>query len=170
MEGVVSREPCLTFADDLWQTLVSELHRRTAGIHESGAFLLGALDGARRCVREIVYYEDLDRQVYDTGIVVLHGDAFARLWDVCAARSLAVVGDVHVHGLGAGQSRADRENPMIARPGHLALILPRFARPPIRRWSIGIYEYLGDHQWQAHGGCSAARVLDIASGARHDND
>lgn len=166
----MSLEPCLNFAADLWRTLVGELHRRTASVHESGAFLLGTHDGTLRRVREIVYYDDLDRRAYDTGVVVLHGDAFARLWDVCAARSLPVVGDVHVHALGAGQSRADRENPMIARPGHLALILPRFARPPIRPWTIGIYEYLGDHQWQSHGGCSAARVLDIASDARHDND
>jgi hypothetical protein len=88
---------------------------------------------------------------------------------VCAARSLAVVGDVHVHALGASQSRADREHPMIAQSGHLAMILPRFARPPIRRWSIGIYEYLGNHQWRSHGGCGAARVLNIASDARQDN-
>jgi hypothetical protein len=169
MEGVVSREPCLTFADNLWRMLVGELHRRTAGVHESGAFLLGVLDGTQRHVREIVYYDDLDRRAYDTGVVMLHGDAFARLWDVCATRALAVVGDVHVHALGAGQSRADRENPMIARSGHLAMILPRFARPPIRRWSIGIYEYLGNHQWQAHGGYGAARILNIVADERHDN-
>jgi hypothetical protein len=74
---------------------------------------------------------------------------------------LAVVADAHVHGRSAGQSTSDRDNPMIARPGHLALILPLMARPPVRRWAIGIYEYLGDHQWRALGGCRVSRVLKI---------
>ena len=49
----------------------------------------------------------------------------------------------------------------IPGPGHLALILPLFARPPVRRWTIGLYEYLGEHRWRAHGGCRASRVLNI---------
>lgn len=50
---------------------------------------------------------------------------------------------------------------MIARPGHLALILPLMTRTPVRRWAVGVYEYLGDHRWRAHGGCHVARVLKI---------
>lgn len=92
---------------------------------------------------------------------VLHADAFSRLWERCSALGLAVVADAHVHGGRAGQSRADRENPMIATPGHLALILPLMVRPPVRRWAIGLYEYLGDHQWRSHGGCRVTRVLKI---------
>lgn len=157
-------EANLRIMRQLWLELTGELHRRTEGRHESGAFLLGTKRAAGRRATAIVYYDDLDSHAYDTGIVVLHADAFGRLWDRCGALGLAVVADVHVHGLGAGQSRADRENPMIARPGHLALILPLMARPPIRRWAVGIYEYLGEHRWRAHGGCHSARVLQIEDG------
>jgi hypothetical protein len=145
----------------LWDTLTAELHRRTEGRHESGAFLLGGRDERGRTASAIVYYDELDPHAYDTGVCVLHADAFARLWDRCSDLGLAVVADAHVHPRGAGQSLSDRQNPMIARPGHIAIILPRMARLPVRRWSVGIYEYLGDHQWRAHGGCRGSRVLNI---------
>ncbi len=154
-------EPCLRLSRALWEELIGELHRRTEGCHESGAFLLGRRMEAGRESTAVVYYDDLDPKAYSTGVCVLHADAFGRLWDRCAALDLTVVADAHIHGLGAGQSRADRENPMIARPGHLALIFPLMARPPIRRWSVGVYEYLGDHRWRSHGGRHVARVLRI---------
>ena len=50
---------------------------------------------------------------------------------------------------------------MIAQAGHLALIFPLLARPPVRRWAIGLYEYLGEHRWRSYGGRHIARVLDI---------
>lgn len=154
-------EPCLRLSRALWNELIGELHRRTEDCHESGAFLLGRRTEAGREPTAIVYYDDLDPKAYCTGVCVLHADAFGRLWDRCATLGLAVVADAHSHGLSARQSRADRENPMIARAGHLALILPLMARPPIRRWSVGVYEYLGDHQWRAHGGRHVSHVLKI---------
>jgi hypothetical protein len=36
---------------------------------------------------------------------------------------------------------------MISRAGHLALILPDFARSPVRTERIGVYRYLGDKRW-----------------------
>jgi hypothetical protein len=36
---------------------------------------------------------------------------------------------------------------MIARQGHVALIVPDFARWPVATQRMGIYEYRGDHQW-----------------------
>ncbi|MBI1869131.1 MAG: hypothetical protein HYS06_12705 [Methylocystis sp.] len=154
-------DPCLRVARPLWTEFTGELHRRTEGRHESGAFLLGRKVEDSRRTLSLVYYDELDPQAYDSGVCVLHADAFGRLWDHCADLGLTVVADAHVHGRGAGQSRSDRENPMIAHPGHLALILPLMARIPVRRWAIGIYEYLGDHQWRAHGGCKVARILKI---------
>jgi hypothetical protein len=41
---------------------------------------------------------------------------------------------------------------MVAQSGHIALIIPRFARMPIRPKEIGIYEYLGNHNWRSRGG------------------
>jgi hypothetical protein len=161
MEGAVRPEPCLRLNRALWAELTAELHSRTEGRHESGAFLLGWKSGIEREATAVIYYDDLDPRAYHTGVCILHADAFGRLWDRCAVLGRWVVADAHVHGLGVGQSRADRENPMIARPGHLALIFPLMARPPIRRWSVGVYEYLGDHQWRAHGGRHVSRVLKI---------
>ncbi|MDE2133261.1 MAG: hypothetical protein KGJ49_01525 [Alphaproteobacteria bacterium] len=154
-------DPRLRLTRHMWTELTGELGRRTEGCHESGAFLLGRKDEDGRRALSLVYYDELDPRAYDSGVCILHADAFGRLWERCAELGLAVVADVHVHGCGAAQSRADRENPMIARPGHLALILPLMARVPVRRWAVGLYEYLGDHRWRAHGGCNVARVLKI---------
>ena len=154
-------KPCLRLSRALWAELTGELHRRTEGQHESGAFLLGRKSEKEREAMAVVYYDQLDPKAYDTGICILHADAFGRLWDRCTTLGLSVVADAHVHRLRAIQSRADKENPMIACPGHLALIFPLMAHPPIRRWSIGVYEYLGAHQWRSHGGRRVSRVLKI---------
>lgn len=154
-------EPTLRLSQALWTDVTRELHRRTEGVHESGAFLLGRRSGSERQVTAVLYYDELDPRAYDSGVCVLEAAAFGRLWDRCTALGISVVADVHVHPLGAGQSRADRENPMIARPGHLALILPDMAEAPVRLCCIGLYEYLGDHCWRAHGGQNISRVLKI---------
>lgn len=160
----MQHEPRLIFPGATWLQLTRELHRRTEACHESGAFLLGEKTENSRFVRELLYYEELDPNAYSTGVCVLHADAFGRLWDRCAATGLSVIGDVHVHGLGSGQSREDRENPMIARAGHLAVILPYMARPPVRLGLVGLYEYLGGHRWRSHGGRDVARLLKIGDG------
>jgi hypothetical protein len=157
----VQPEPCLRLARSLWTELIGELHRRTEGCHESGAFLLGHKTADGRRALSLVYYDELDPNAYETGVCVLDADAFTRLWDRCSELSLTVIADAHVHGRRAAQSRSDCENPMIARPGHLTLILPLMARPPVRRWTVGFYEYLGDHRWESHGGCHVTRVLKI---------
>lgn len=154
-------DPCLRFTRRLWADLTSELHLRTEGHHESGAFLLGRNTAGARQVVTLVYYDELDPTAYETGVCVLHADAFGRLWEICKDNGLSVVADAHVHGGRAGQSESDRKNPMVARPGHIALIFPRMARAPIRRWSVGFYEYLGSHEWRAHGGCGVGRFLKI---------
>jgi hypothetical protein len=119
-------------------------------VRESGAFLLGHRDGAGRC--RVVYYllyDDLDPHALNTGIVRLDGRHFGKLWDLCKARCVTVVADVHTHPGSSGQSTSDQAHPIIARAGHLALILPRLAAPPVRRLEVGIYRYLGGSQWRA---------------------
>ncbi len=134
----------------LWKAIVVELDRRGEGQHEAGAFLLGRERDGRREVERALFYDDLDRAAYASGVCVLHGDAFAKLWAVCREEGLTVVADVHTH-LGAGfQSNADRTNPMVARAGHIALILPNLARWPVDQNLFGIYEYRGQHQWGDH--------------------
>ena len=145
----------------LWQVLLAELYRRTEGRHESGAFLLGTIVDGHRMVAQVVYYDELDPDAYRSGVVILHAASFGPLWDICKARDLSVVADIHVHPKQAFQSEADRQNPMIARAGHLALIVPWFARPPVELESLGFFEYRGSHLWRDFSGRAVAQSLII---------
>jgi hypothetical protein len=132
----------------LWWRLLSELRRRGCNCRESGAFLL-AKKGSNK-VSKFVCYDDLDPTALNSGIVIFHGVGFARLWDVCLSCRMQVVGDAHTHPSSwTEQSESDRTNPMIGNPGHIALIFPCFASRRLQTLSgVGIYEYLGDHQWE----------------------
>ena len=131
----------------MWRRVVAELERRGRHRHESGVFLLGVDHGKQREVRDVVFYDDLDPRAYDSGVCVLHGDAFAKLWAICREKKLTVVADAHTHGGAGFQSSSDKANPMIARTGHIAIIIPNLARWPIRASQLGIYEYCGQHDW-----------------------
>lgn len=154
--------PKLTIPGSLWRTLLTGLHERTHERHESGAFLLGQVGETGRHVERAIYYDDLDPHAYRTGVVVMHAASFGPLWDYCRSNGLSVVADIHVHPEGAWQSIADRDNPMIAMAGHLALIVPYFARPPILPHSLGFFEYRGKHRWRNLGGRTIGRRLSIA--------
>src|SRR6202043_3358208 len=130
-----------------WRQIVGELYRRGENQHEAGGFLLGTVREGRREVQAAVYYDDLDAEAYATGVCVLHGDAFAKLWAECRKRKLTVIGDVHTHGGAAYQSGSDKTNPMVARAGHIAIIVPDFVAWPIAPERLGIYEYRGQHEW-----------------------
>lgn len=147
IRAFVAPDHRLTCPRARWKAIVRELERRGAYRHEAGAFLLGHERNGRREIVDVVYYDDLDDEAYSTGVCVLHGDAFSKLWGICRERRLTVVADVHTHGENADQSEADRTNPMIARSGHIAIIVPDFARWPIRPRRLCIYEYSGAHQW-----------------------
>jgi hypothetical protein len=134
----------------LWRRLVVKLRERgRTASRESGAFLLGSRMGGSARIVDFILYDDLDPHALDTGIVRFDGRYFGELWDICKRRGLSVVADVHVHPAGSGQSASHRAHPMISRAGHIALILPQFARPPIRKDSIGMYRYLGNKNWDA---------------------
>lgn len=134
----------------LWRRLTAQLRQRgRAESRESGAFLLGHVEpgGAAR-ISDFVLYDDLDPESLDTGIVRFDGKYFGQLWAICRERGLTVVADVHVHPGDSGQSGSDRAFPMVSQAGHIALILPRFARNPIPHDDIGVYRYLGAGAWQ----------------------
>ena len=65
----------------------------------------------------------------------------------------------HTHPGAAFQSHSDRTNPMVAREGHIAIIVPDFARWPIPAGKLGVYEYVGDHAWHDQGGRAASRYF-----------
>lgn len=133
----------------LWRRLIRRLRERGRNAtRESGAFLLGfEIEGGPARITDFVLYDDLDPKSLDTGIIRFDGKHFGKLWAMCREHGLTVVADVHVHPAGSGQSASDRAHPMVSQAGHLALILPDFARPPIPRHDVGIYRYLGSGQW-----------------------
>ena len=132
----------------LWHRLRRKLRERGRNqTRESGAFLLGRQTGDRARIVDFALYDDLDPACLDTGIVRFDGRHFGKLWSLCRERGFSVVADVHVHPGGEGQSASDRAHPMIAQTGHIALILPRFARWPLSRREVGMYRYLGRKRW-----------------------
>jgi len=142
-----------------WKQILNELERRGERRHEAGVFLLGKEKKGRLEVKDTVYYDELEPHAYSTGVCVLHGDSFAKLWAICRERSLTVVADAHTHRFAALQSEEDRTNPMVARSGHVAIIVPGYARPPVRHSDLGIYEYVGEHAWKDRGGRHAKHFL-----------
>jgi proteasome lid subunit RPN8/RPN11 len=145
----------------LWKAGISELARRGRGETESGAFLLGRERGGGREVRRFAYYDDLDPHCLDTGIVIFDGAGYGPLWQLCRETGLIVVADVHTHPCLAHQSPADRDHPMIATRGHIAIIIPNFAQRTPSAGELGIYEYLRAHRWRDHSGTNAHRFFYI---------
>jgi len=126
--------------------LLDGLRVRGRNVRESGAFLLGPPGDDHR-VSSIVFYDQIDPNAFDTGIIVIDGACMADLWAICRRTGLAVVADVHTHPGGAGQSESDRRHPMIAEPGHIAMIIPNFAAEPVQLNAIGLYRYRGKFSW-----------------------
>ncbi len=151
----------LSCSSRLWCILLCELARRGGGHRESGAFLLGKRLGGRRVIDRFICYDDLDPHCLDSGIVVFDGAGYGPLWQHCRKAQLEVVADVHTHRGPARQSAADRDHPMIAMPGHAALIVPGFAQRSVGAGELGVYEYLGDHRWQSYDGKAAGRFFYI---------
>lgn len=141
-----ARRPELTIPASLWTELLAGLRARGRDVRESGAFLLGP-PGKTRRVSAIVFYDAIDPCAFDTGIIVIDGACMADLWAICRRSGLAVIADVHTHPGGAWQSESDRRHPMIAEPGHIAMIIPDFAAEPVRHGAIGLYRYRGRFEW-----------------------
>ncbi|HEY7415867.1 MAG TPA: hypothetical protein VH593_11790, partial [Ktedonobacteraceae bacterium] len=142
-------------------TLLRELARRGRGLRESGAFLLGKCQGERRVITSFICYDDLDPHCLDSGVVVFDGAGYGPLWQHCRNNQLEVVADVHTHGGSARQSSDDRDHPMIATPGHVALIVPGFAQHLVGASDVGLYEYRGNHCWREYNGGAARSFFYI---------
>ena len=145
----------------LWFNLMRGLHRRGGNEHESGAFLLARENDTR--IARFVYYDDLDPHALDTGIVRFHSVGYVKLWKICQKDKLRAVADVHTHpSKWTGQSEFDAMNPMIPQKGHMALIVPCFARGlRFGLRGVGIYEYQGDNHWRQWSSASGVVQLTI---------
>lgn len=133
----------------VWQRLLSGLRERGRGsTRESGAFLLGTREHGPAHVDDFVLYDDLDAHCLDTGIVRFDGRHYGALWAHAERTRRSVVADVHVHPGLALQSDSDRRNPMIAQAGHIALILPNFAKAPLSHLDARAYVFEVGDRWR----------------------
>ena len=142
----------------LWFQLIGKLQRAGAGVRESGAFLLAKPDDFR--VSRFVAYHELCPECMNGGFINFDGRGYVALSQHCQKFQLRVIGDVHTHpGEWTDQSESDRTHPMMARVGHVGLIVPLYARR--NRYSlrgIGAFEYLGEHKW---GDCAKETLLTL---------
>jgi proteasome lid subunit RPN8/RPN11 len=147
----------------LWARAIFQLRSSCARKRESGAFLLGPKNGGSTRVTAFVRYDDLDPDAYQSGAIAFHAAGYAALWRHCGERQLRVLADVHTHpGASVQQSWIDQKNPMLPTVGHIALIVPHFARTPW--WSlkdVGVYEYLGSFTWRNHPSSVAPRRVGL---------
>lgn len=161
MWGSRGRDALLRMRRKNWVALVGELGRRGGGTRESGAFLLAARGGDRRTISKVIYLDDLDPNCLQ-GNITFDGRAYSKLWDLCEAEDLVVIGDVHTHGgTWVNQSEIDASNPMVARAGHIALILPHLAANPVAPDEVGVHRYEGADGWTTWTGPEAADRLYV---------
>jgi proteasome lid subunit RPN8/RPN11 len=138
---------------------MAELARRGRGERESGAFLMARTGRSRRRVAMVIFFDDLDADALN-GAVSIRGEAFGHLWEICEQRSMRVIADVHTHpGSGVAQSSIDAANPMIARRGHVGMIVPHFAQGSRHPRHIGFHTYNGDRTWTSVFGDQAGVAL-----------
>jgi len=155
--------PLFVFEPGVWRSLLAELRRRSDGRRESGAFLLAARHVDRVKITQVAYYDDLDATALRGGLR-LGAAAFVRLWDLCDREGMHVAGDIHTHPWAiVSQSGIDRANPMVARVGHVALILPNYAKELVGAASIGVHLYGGATGWQSWFGADSARLVETGN-------
>ena len=143
-----------------WLDMISELGRRGShGQRESGAFLLTKRGDVNRLVEKVLYYDDLDPDSLQ-GNILFQSTGYSTLWGICDRDALQVIADVHTHpGNMVSQSPTDRDNPMIARYGHIALIVPHYGTQPTGIEDVGAHEYHGDDGWISCFGIRTNRVI-----------
>ena len=151
----------LRFRSETWDSLITELDLRAGGRRESGAFLLAPAQAKGQAVTSVIYFDDLDPNSLNGG-VAFDAVAFSRLWTRCSREALRVIGDVHTHpGRAVGQSDIDRNNPMVAQVGHVALIVPDLAAGVIGPSEVGVHRYRGENGWFSSYGRDAGSLLYV---------
>jgi proteasome lid subunit RPN8/RPN11 len=142
--------PLLELPRALYDSLIADLARSGRGEKESGAFLLGALEGGRRRVSSYLMYDQVaplssSKHAY----VAFTAEEMARAWEHCCAVGLQVVADVHTHPFGPAQSRSDRAHPIVSMAGHVALIVPSFALGSPEPADLGVHVFGGSGRWHS---------------------
>ena len=135
----------------LWWKLINGLRIRGSGKRESGAFLLKPANASH--ITKIVFYDELDPNVSNSGIIILDGSGKVKLWELLQQWGMEVAADIHTHPVGCStaQSLADQHHPMVKIKGHVALIAPNYAR----NWMLmpkncSAYSYEGNFRWTSY--------------------
>jgi proteasome lid subunit RPN8/RPN11 len=146
----------LSIEGKLWLKLMKQLKKKGKGTRESGAFLLGKLES--NMITEFYCYDELDPNCL-TGEIEFDASGFNKLWEYCIKHKLKVLADVHTHPYDwTNQSYADQTNPMICVQGHLAFIIPNYAKKVTADLlGVGAFEYLGSFKWKKH----STKILKI---------
>lgn len=142
--------PLLEMPRATYDALIADLARSGRGVKESGAFLLGHTGPTVRFVSDYLMYDVVapvssQKHAY----VVLTGEEMARAWQHCYAKGLEVVADVHTHPMGPTQSDTDQAHPIVAVPGHVALIVPHFALRDPEPIDLGVHVFEGASEWRS---------------------
>jgi len=165
--------PAISLDLSLWNSLLDELSARGEGWRESAAFLLAPKDSSPSltvAVTSVAYLDDLDATCL-TGGITFSADGQSKLSSLCRERGLKVVADVHTHpGTWVSQSHIDAASPMVAVPGHLAIIVPRYAqnRPWIEK--SGVHLYRGDGEWTSAFGVRVHDLVELRESAHAPED
>ena len=156
--------PLIEMSLVLWQETIEELGRRSLdGSREAGVFLLAPAGERTRRVVRATYFDDLDPECL-VGNIHIRASGFSKLWELCDSESLRVLADIHTHpSTVVAQSSMDRANPMVAREGYIALIVPHYGTRPVQAREVGVHEYRGDRGWVSWFGPRAERVLRLRS-------
>lgn len=133
----------------LWFKLIAGLGKRGQGTRESGGFLMGKPE--KRKVVKVVFYDQFDENVSDSGIIKFKGGAV--FFEYLANEKLEVLADIHSHPTSdTRQSDSDKEHPMIRLKGHIAIIAPNYAKNLfIFPKDCSVYGYLGNFEWKKFG-------------------
>lgn len=146
----------------LYANLIADLARSGAGVAESGAFLLGFLDGDERRVDGYLPYEAIAAQGRRRHAYIdFTAQEMAQAWDYCYRHKVHVVADVHTHPNGPAQSLSDRAHPIVSLAGHVALIVPHFALRNPQPADLGVHQFLGGGRWRSLFSADAARALQL---------
>lgn len=142
-----SERPVLRIPAKRWRTMLDELAARGGGQKESGAFLLGRRGGRRPKVTHVAYFDDVEPASLN-GAVHLTTVGYTRLNALCRQLGVEVLADIHTHpGDYICQSSIDEDNPLVAIPGHLAIIVGEYAQYGATLADVGCYRYDGDDGW-----------------------
>ena len=151
----------LRIRESLWLELMDCLETKSAARRESGAFLLGHFDEGIRVVESFVPYDAVEPSSYERYAVRMTSCAYSKLYAICDERGQRVVADVHAHPRLAFQSPSDRANPMVPLAGHVALIVPNYAKTPVHLRDMTFNVYQGPDKWLSIYGDRVSTYLEI---------